>query len=185
MLSNKAQVGRLTEELSRLREDVLTDPLTGLKNRRGFDAAISSLKSIADAGSEPFSIVIIDIDHFKKINDTHGHLVGDRVIQQVADTMKSCVRGGDTAARYGGEEFALLLPATALHGAQTVADYIRNSLQRSTVRGLKKGSVDSVTVSAGVTAFRLGEDVEECIRRADQALYAAKNGGRNRVVVAP
>lgn len=185
LLSNKAQVGRLTEELERLREDVLTDPLTGLRNRRGFDIVIASLKTVAEASGEPFSIVMIDIDHFKRVNDTHGHLFGDRVIQQVGDTMRSCIRGGDTAARYGGEEFALLLPSTGARGAQTVAEYIRNSLQRAPIAASKKGAQqEAVTISAGVAVFRLGEDVEDCIRRADRALYTAKNGGRNRVVVA-
>ena len=183
---NKAEVTRLTEELTRLREDVLTDPLTGLVNRRGFDATIAALKLAAEADGEPFSLVMIDIDHFKKINDTHGHLVGDRVIQKVATTMKACVRGGDTAVRYGGEEFALLLPTTGAKGAQTVAEYVRNALQRADVSALKKGAAAvSVTVSAGVAVFNAGEAVEECIRRADQALYAAKSGGRNRVVMSP
>jgi diguanylate cyclase len=183
---NKAQVTRLTEELSRLREDVLTDPLTGLVNRRGFDAAITALKAAAESDGEPFSLVMIDIDHFKRINDTHGHLVGDRVIQKVASTMKACVRGGDTAVRYGGEEFALLLPTTGANGAQTVAEYVRNALQRADVSALKKGEAPvSVTVSAGVAVFIAGEAAEECIRRADQALYAAKSGGRNRVVMSP
>ena len=184
LLSNRAQVNRLTEELQKLREDVLTDPLTGLVNRRGFDQTIVALKAAASDG-EPFSLVMIDIDHFKKINDTHGHLIGDRVIQQVASTMRSCVRGGDTAARYGGEEFALLLPATSTRGAQTVAEYIGNALRKERVGALKPdGGVGPVTVSSGVATYRSGESVEACIDRADRALYAAKQGGRNRVHVA-
>ena len=182
---NKSEVGRLTEELKKLREDVLTDPLTGLVNRRGFDQAIAALKTAAEADGEPFSIVMIDIDHFKRVNDTHGHLVGDRVIQQVATTMRSCVRGGDTAARYGGEEFALLLPSTATRGAQTVAEYIGNALQKERIGASRHNTgLGPVTVSSGVTTFKLGESVEACIERADRALYAAKHGGRNRVSVA-
>ena len=178
--SNRTQVGQLTEELNKLREDVLCDALTGLVNRRGFDSTITSLKASADAGGELFSIVMIDIDHFKKINDTHGHVIGDRVIQHVATTLKSCVRGGDTAARYGGEEFALLLPATRAGGAKIVAEYVRQALQRGRIPTLKPGvAVSAVTVSSGVTEFRLGESVDECVRRADQALYAAKRNGRN------
>ncbi len=182
---NKAEVGRLTDELKKLREDVLTDPLTGLANRRGFDVAIAALKSASDESGEAFSIVMLDIDHFKRVNDTHGHLFGDRVIQQVATTMRSCVRGGDTAARYGGEEFALLLPSTAARGAATVAEYIGNALQKERIGATKQHpGIGPVTVSSGVATYRLGESVEACIGRADQALYAAKHGGRNRVSVA-
>lgn len=181
---NKAEVDRLTAELSRLREDVLTDPLTGLMNRRGFDATLEDLKRRVEEGEEPFSIVMIDIDHFKKINDTHGHLVGDRVLQRVGATMRSCVRGSDFCARYGGEEFALLLPGTATAGARTVVDHMRNALRRAQVPGLKPGvTVSQVTVSAGVTAFTRGDAVEDCIRRADTSLYASKNAGRDRVTV--
>jgi diguanylate cyclase len=182
--SNRTQVGQLTEELNKLREDVLCDALTGLVNRRGFDSTITSLKANAEAGGDPFSIVMIDIDHFKKINDTYGHLIGDRVIQYVAATLKSCVRGGDTAARYGGEEFVLLLPATRTGGAKIVADYVRQALSRARVPTLKQGvAVSAVTVSSGVTEFRLGESIDDCVRRADQALYVAKRNGRNCVHV--
>ena len=184
--SNQSEVERLNRELERLREDVLTDPLTGLVNRRGFDVALASLKEGAERGEASFSIVLADIDHFKQINDRFGHLVGDRVIQQVASILRSCTRGGDSAVRYGGEEFALLLPGTSKHGAHVVAENIRTGVQRAVIRSLQaNATIGTVTISLGISTFRPGEHVEHCTQRADLALYAAKQNGRNCVAVEP
>jgi diguanylate cyclase len=159
--ANRAEVDRLTEELTRLREDVLTDPLTGLTNRRGFDVALEALKAAADGGGESFTLLMFDIDRFKKVNDTLGHLVGDKVIQHVANAMKACVRGDDTSARYGGEEFALLLPATTPEGARTVAEHVRNAIRRPQAAQSRSGSLPTVSVSVGIAGFRPGESKHE------------------------
>jgi diguanylate cyclase len=182
--SSRAEVDRLTAELTRLREDVLTDPLTGLTNRRGFDVTLAALKMAADAGDEPFTLVMLDIDHFKKVNDAFGHVAGDRVIQLVANALKACVRGDDTSARYGGEEFALLLPATTPEGARTVTEHVRNAIRRPQTIVSRSGPLPSVTVSAGIAGFRVGESPEALIARADSALYVSKHAGRDRVTLA-
>ena len=183
--SNRAEVERLTDELARLREDVLTDPLTGLSNRRGLDLALAELKRAVDAGDESFALVLIDIDHFKQVNDVHGHQAGDRVIQQVGNAMRSCVRGSDTCARHGGEEFALLLPATAAGGAKTVMEHVRNAIRRTQVTFPKTSSPGKpVTVSAGIAGFIAGESIDDCMRRADEALYTSKRDGRDRITLA-
>ncbi|MGI9024236.1 MAG: GGDEF domain-containing protein [Burkholderiaceae bacterium] len=184
--ANQTEVERLSQELVRLREDVLTDPLTALVNRRGFDVALDGLRAAVEQGNPSFSIVMIDIDHFKRVNDSHGHLVGDRVIQQVAGITKSCTRGGDTVVRYGGEEFAVLLPATSIQGARVVAENIRVAVQRAVMRPLRAdSSIGPVTVSLGIGTFRAGEHVEHCTQRADLALYAAKQKGRNCIALEP
>ncbi len=183
--TNQQEVERLKDELSRLREDVLTDPLTGLVNRRGFDTALAGLKIAVTQGNPVFSVVLADIDHFKAINDTHGHLIGDRVIQQVAAIIKSCTRGGDTAVRYGGEEFAVVLPGTSRAGARVVAENVRTGVQRAVIRGLTNTHIGSVTISLGIATYRAGEPVEHCTQRADMALYMSKQGGRNRITIEP
>jgi diguanylate cyclase len=129
--------------------------------------------------------VITDIDHFKKVNDTWGHVFGDQVLRAVAQSLKSCVEAGQMAARVGGEEFAVLLPGAGLPQAQQLAERIR-----ATIAGAGCGCRDSqesigqVTVSLGVAARRHGESAEAWFERADQALYASKQGGRNRVTAA-
>jgi diguanylate cyclase len=128
---------------------------------------------------------MLDIDHFKAVNDTHGHLIGDRVIRFVAQVMQKNTKGQDTAARYGGEEFTLLLPGTPSAGAKSVAETIRAAVSKAQlVRADNKKPLGQITISAGVATFRKGEDIMEFINRADQALYRAKKEGRNRVSLA-
>jgi diguanylate cyclase len=133
----------------------------------------------------PPSLVMLDIDHFKSVNDTHGHLIGDRVIRFVAQVLEKNIKGKDTAARYGGEEFTVLLPETPATGAKSVAESIRKAVANAQlVRADNKKPLGQITISAGVATFAAGEDVMEFINRADQALYRSKNEGRNRVSVA-
>jgi diguanylate cyclase len=160
------------------------DGLTRCYNNKYFKARIEQELIRTRRYGNELTLGMLDIDHFKKVNDTFGHLAGDRVIQAVANAMKACVRGDDTSARYGGEEFALLLPATTLEGARTVTEHVRNAIRRPQANASRNGPMPSVTVSAGIAAFRPGESVEEFIARADKALYASKHEGRDRVTLA-
>jgi diguanylate cyclase len=128
----------------------------------------------------------MDVDHFKDVNDRHGHLIGDRVLRQLAHQVGSRTRSGDTVARYGGEEFAILLPDTRLADAAQIAEHIREGIGKLNMRRTDTGTpIGTVTASFGVAEFHREETAQEFISRADAALYSAKRQGRNRVVSAP
>jgi diguanylate cyclase len=127
---------------------------------------------------------MLDIDHFKKINDTYGHLFGDKVIRAIAETLKSKVRGDDSVARLGGEEFAVMLPETDISGARTVAEHIRQSIEGGKIRRLDtKEQIGGITISIGVAAYTNGVSVVDLLDQADKALYVSKNTGRNKTSV--
>jgi len=179
------EVERLKTELTRAREEAVIDGLSGLLNRKAFDERAQLLVSTLGAASTGPALVMIDIDHFKQINDTFGHLFGDAVIRSIGHLIKSTVKGQDIAARYGGEEFALLLPETPLAGARVVADRLRFSFAQSRIRRFNSEEpVGNITISAGVASYRAGEDFNALIARADAALYRSKAQGRNCVTVA-
>ena len=135
---------------------------------------------------EPLSLVLIDIDHFKRVNDNWGHQTGDQVLQLVAATLTASIRAGDFVARYGGEEFGVILPGTNARAASEVADRVRQVFEgRQIVARATGKTIGSVTVSAGGACYEPGERLSGWIERADQALYAAKKGGRNMVCMAP
>jgi diguanylate cyclase len=178
-----SRVTTLEDSLAKARAEAATDALTGIANRGAFDVALR--ERLGRAAREPagFSLAIVDLDDFKRINDTHGHLVGDRVIRFVSQTLKRMIKGKDTAARFGGEEFAIVLPDTPMGGALALAENIRRAVADARlVRSDTREPLSQITVSIGVGCFRAGEDRDALIERADQALYAAKQGGRNRVV---
>ena len=175
-------LAKLQTEFDRLRRESMIDPLTGVKNRRTFDEALAECCAQAKDDQEALCLLIIDIDHFKKVNDTYGHVVGDAVIKFVAKALSNTVRGGDLVARYGGEEFVVVLPATPMEGAERVADNICNAVRNQAMEKNKVGAdVGRVTVSVGVALFCNTESTEEFVSRADTALYRAKESGRNRV----
>lgn len=178
------EMDALRKELDQVRHQASTDPLTGLANRKVYFEALDEIIAGAAADeSENFSVVMLDIDHFKRVNDTYGHLVGDKVIRFVSETLKRNIKGRDTAGRYGGEEFTLLLPETPMAGAVALSENIRKTIaDTSLVYGKNKASLGQVTISAGVSFFRPGDTAADLIERADNALYLAKNGGRNKVV---
>ncbi|HVK72395.1 MAG TPA: sensor domain-containing diguanylate cyclase [Kofleriaceae bacterium] len=166
-----------------LYEMAMVDGLTGLFVRRYFDARIDEEIERARRYGTPFAVVMMDIDDFKHLNDTHGHLAGDRVLREVAAQVKRQMRGVDTAARYGGEEIALILPRTELVAALNQAERIRGAIADHRVSAGEDGPVLGVTASFGIAAFPESgaEGAEELVRRADRALYRAKKTGKNRV----
>ena len=152
-----------------------TDGLTGLANRRTFETTLDRELSRAARNGEPVTLVMVDVDHFKKLNDTHGHQAGDRVLEQVAEVLASACRDFDTAARYGGEEFVVILPACSSAESLVVAERLRASIASIE-------TVTDVTASAGVATFPThAADPEDLIKAADEALYESKRAGRNRV----
>jgi diguanylate cyclase (GGDEF)-like protein len=175
LLRSQSELEARNSELSRQAHQ---DPLTGLLNRAGMQRAAASA-SAGWASSGNFCVAVLDIDHFKRINDGFGHAAGDSVIQAVAEAIRRNVRGGDIAVRYGGEEFLVMMPATPAAGARTVIERIRSDV--SALAGLPV----PVTVSAGLAMGQAGRDEPEAVfRAADQALYLAKRRGRDRVEVA-
>lgn len=161
----------------------MVDGLTGLFVRRYFDARVDEEIERARRFGQPFSIVMMDIDDFKRLNDTHGHLVGDRVLREVAAVVRREMRGVDTAARYGGEELVIILPRTELVAALAVAERIRGALAAHRIAVGPEGPVLTVAASFGIAAYPesgLGA-AEDVVRRADRALYRAKRTGKNRV----
>ena len=160
----------------------LTDGLTGLHNRRYLESHLDGIAKRADEGGHGLSLVLIDLDHFKRVNDTYGHAAGDEVLKTIARRLLRNVRGFDTAARFGGEEFVIAMPDTPIDVAVTVADRIRVKISEDPIT-LPDGSQLSVTLSAGVAeSVEPGETPEDLIARADKALYMAKHDGRDRVV---
>src|SRR5215213_8759078 len=181
--ASKEEINQLQENLEVVRTESLTDPLTSLSNRKHFDESLA--QAIADSAerSEPLSLVMTDIDHFKNFNDTWGHLTGDQVLRLVAMSLKQNVKGQDIAARYGGEEFAVILPNTVLRSALTVADHIRRAVMSKELMKRSTGqNLGRVTISLGCATARKGDTVQSLIARADACLYAAKRNGRNRVI---
>ncbi|HEB96430.1 MAG TPA: GGDEF domain-containing protein [Sedimenticola thiotaurini] len=179
------EMENLRKELEQVRLQASTDALTGLANRATFFDRLRQTVEEAEKEREYFCVVMADIDHFKRVNDTFGHLVGDKVIRFVAETLKQSLKGQDTAARYGGEEFALLLPNTSAENAVVLCDKIRNHIANTNlVRTGTRESLGQITISAGVAQYRFGEEMMDFMQRADQALYVAKENGRNRVVKA-
>jgi len=166
-----------------LYEMAMVDGLTGLFVRRYFDARIEEEIERCKRYQIPFAVVMMDIDDFKRLNDSHGHLAGDRVLREVAAVVKTQMRGVDTAARYGGEELALILPRTELVAALNQAERVRAAIADRRVVTGSDGPVLSVTASFGIAAFPESgaTTAEELVRRADRALYRAKRTGKNRV----
>ena len=164
-------------------QNSIRDPLTRLYNRSYFyDSFTALLPTIANG--QPVSVIVSDLDHFKRINDKYGHLQGDKVIQFVAKVLQDSVRQNDVAARIGGEEFALLLVNTSPEVARTIAERIRLAISQHDAESSHAQLPESITISMGVfTAVDLSVPVEECVRRADEAMYRAKAAGRNRVMV--
>ena len=173
----KQELQAQRQQLDSYMVEALTDPLTGLANRRKFDQELARRFAQWKGTGTPLSLVLVDIDKFKNVNDVHGHVAGDAVLQQVAQVLLESVRANDLVARYGGEEFGMVLPGTTLEEAKPVAERVRGAIAE---HGFQFGdSLANVTVSAGVAEAMLTNDSEVLVTRADTALYSAKDAGRD------
>ena len=176
---------RMEQSNEALRELAIRDGLTGLFNHRHFKDVLQRELTRAERYDRPLCMLMLDVDHFKNYNDTHGHPAGDEVLKTLADIISTRLRDVDTSARYGGEEFAILLPETARKAGTLVAEDIRAGMESYPFKGRESQPLGKVTVSFGVAEFPAdGEDAASLIERADEALYRAKDEGRNRVVCA-
>lgn len=177
----KQEAQELRDKVQREREHALRDPLTGLYNRQAYNEKITELITAARENGKNLSLLIWDIDHFKKFNDLYGHVVGDKVLKSVADKLNISLRDKYFLARYGGEEFAMLLPGLSANDAKEYADIVRNDV--SNITFMVKGKKVKITVSCGISSFQYNDNAQSIFERADKALYLAKKDGRNRVNV--
>ena len=179
------EVARLREHLEQVRRDAMTDALTNLANRKAFDEALAAACAGADASGEPLVLAVLDIDHFKRFNDTWGHQTGDQVLRYVASVMGRVARAPRVAARYGGEEFAMIFPGETAEQVETALEAVRKEIaSRSLRRRSTNDELGAVTISAGFAVHRASESCASLLERADAALYASKRAGRNRVTSA-
>ena len=173
---NKAE---LEKSISRIRELSIRDELTGVYNRRHFMDLLEYEKNRASRGGALFSIVILDIDNFKGVNDKYGHLIGDQVLRTVTDAIGKALRSTDFCGRYGGDEFLLVLTQTDINAATICAERVRSGIEQSVFPDL--GPEFKITSSLGLTEYHIREEISKMIARADEALYRAKKAGRNRI----
>ncbi|TMQ02155.1 MAG: diguanylate cyclase [Deltaproteobacteria bacterium] len=179
----RREVEQLRQNVARAQTEARTDPLTGAANRAAFDEELARRCELAAAGREGFALVFADIDHFKRINDSYGHPVGDRVLTAFVEFLRARIRRSDTLARYGGEEFGVILPGAALRPALRKARRMNEELARSDW-AVDLATKLKFTASMGVAAWQPGEGASGLVERVDRALYRAKHEGRNRVVKA-
>lgn len=180
---SQKQVAELKDNLEAARFENLTDELTGLGNRRLFDQTMARKVQNSSGFGTSFCLIMLDIDHFKKFNDTWGHQTGDQVLRLVGMTIKNAISAPNIAARYGGEEFGVILPDTTLDEALMQADHIREAIKdRKLVKRSTGEKLGNVTISAGVASFEKEDTALTLVERADAALYSAKRAGRNCVM---
>jgi two-component system cell cycle response regulator len=182
-LRKKRYSDRLRHNVQLSLEMAITDQLTGLHNRRYMARHLDNLLSNARRGERPLAFVIMDIDHFKQVNDTHGHDIGDEVLKEFAGRIAANTRGIDLACRYGGEEFVVVMPDTDVASAYAIAERLRQTVEANPIRISRAPGLLNVTISIGIARMEGADDTADALlHRADQALYRAKRSGRNRVV---
>ena len=184
--ASRQEIERLQSDLARARNEATLDPLTQVLNRQGFDKQLASMLLQPVGSDSAHCLVMLDIDHFKKVNDTHGHVMGDRVIQAVGEVLRSCVPDkSHSVARFGGEEFAILMPSSTLSQSLATAESVRQRTKAMKLRDRRTQEVVlTVSISGGVATMQPGDDAQDLIARADGALYKSKQSGRDRVTCA-
>ena len=175
----KLETLELRDKVQREKEQALRDPLTGLYNRQAYNDKISEIITSTKDYDSNLSLLIWDIDYFKKFNDMYGHVVGDRVLKAVADKLSKLLKDNYFLARYGGEEFAMLTPELSIEESKVYADHVRNEV--SNIAFIIKGKKVQITISCGIASIQMNDNAQSIFERADKALYAAKEQGRNRV----
>jgi len=179
------EVVRLREHLEQVRRDAMTDALTNLANRKAFDESLADACAHAEATGQALTLAVVDIDHFKRFNDTWGHQTGDQVLRYVASVLGRVARAPRVAARYGGEEFAMIFPGEAGQAVEDALNMVRTEIaSRSLRRRSTNDELGAVTISGGFTRHRAGDTTSSLLERADAALYASKRAGRNKVTCA-
>ncbi len=184
---SQTEIQRLQNELTRVRDESMIDALTQVLNRKGFDAKMADMLAVTAPEGRLHGLIMFDIDHFKKVNDTHGHVMGDRVLQAVGEVLKNCIQNYASAsvARYGGEEFAMLVPATSPEESLKLAELVRLHTKALKIRDRRTQAVVlTVTISGGLALHQSDEDAQALIARADTALYRSKQDGRDRITCA-
>ena len=177
------QLDAIRESLNEAEQRANTDPLTGLPNRRTLDEFLHASQLAALEKSEPLSVLLIDLDHFRKFNDKFGHALGDQLLRLMANALRERLGGNDLPARYGGDELIAVLPGAKLAACEAMAELIRKSISECRITRRSTGDVlPGITVSIGVAQFRPGESTAELVERCDRAVSLAKRIGRNRVV---
>lgn len=182
MSSILTEVESLRKELKQVKKESLIDALTGIFNRKAFDTSFEETIQTALKENGQFYLLLADIDHFKQFNDTFGHLVGDKVLKFVANTLKSCSGKNNLAARFGGEEFAIIVQEKTLIKTEAIAEKIRISISSGELKDKASGkSYGKLTISIGIAQLRMNDKAKDLIKRADKALYLAKERGRDRI----
>jgi diguanylate cyclase len=183
LLTSRQEMDLLQQDLVRARDEAVLDPLTRVLNRKGFDQQLALMLAEPTEPGKVHGLIMLDIDHFKKVNDTHGHVMGDRVIQALGEVLRNCVTDAThSCARYGGEEFAILMPQSTREAAMALAEIVRLKTRSMKIRDRRTQEVVlTVTVSAGVAVLKPGDDAQALVERADAALYQSKQTGRDRV----
>ena len=181
VLDSAEEIKQLKEELQQANKLAKTDELTGIPNRRGFNSFIDYVSKEAIEQQSSFALIILDLDFFKTINDSYGHLIGDSTLRYIAKLLTAETKGRDYIARIGGEEFAVVLPNTNYSAALKVADNIRHEISTKKLIVKNHNQPLELSVSGGVAMYQMNEGLELLVQRADNALYHAKNHGRNRI----
>lgn len=177
------EITQMRQDMQLLKQEAMTDSLTGMPNRKAFDLEMKTAAGDAIEKGKPVSLIMIDIDHFKVFNDTFGHQVGDQVLRLVAKTLMEGLRPSDFLARYGGEEFAIVLSGTKMRDAEKLADRLRQRIaDKDIINQSKNEKLGRLSISLGVSELHPGEPLDDLIDRSDRALYKAKASGRNAVV---
>ena len=183
LMESTSEIDALREKLEDSKREAETDGLTGIANRKCFDRSLDEISNAAQASGETMCSLMVDIDFFKKFNDTFGHATGDQVLKLVARTLTDCVRDEDVAARYGGEEFSVILSGADLDKAWEIGERIRTQVgAKKIMKRSTNEDMGTITLSVGVGRYRPGEPLADLMKRADEALYLCKEQGRNRVL---